>query len=602
MWPDNETTLDFLNYAETAEVIADLLGDKRLRPISVGVFGGWGVGKSSLLKLVEQKFANSNDYIVLTFDAWLFQSYDDARAALLDTIASALYKASEDNQTLAAKALGLLKRVNKLRALGLMAEVGAAIAGYPTFGALSRGFNAVPGMLDGEHSAEELEKLKAAGKEVKEHAKGLLKEKEVRSPPDEIREFRAEFADLMTGLNKTLIVFIDNLDRCLPRNAILTLEAVRLFLFLPQTAFVIAADEDMIRLAVSEHYRAGSSKRLVTDYLDKLVQVPVQVPRPGVAEIRAFLLLLLLQSPDKPEGTLSETAFEGVRAALEEHLRASWKGQPLTLKEVVAAASAPAALSTDARNSLEAAFALAERMAPLLAASKRVSGNPRIVKRMLNTIRIRVKVAKRRRMPIDEAIISKLVLFERCAGETATAELFRLINASQNGKPKEVTALEQALGAAELDALPAAWRDEAEFINEWATLDPKLANVDLRPAAYLARETMPLRLIAEGLTPDTQSAVRGLMAVTKASSPVGQRIAGAIAADQREAAVQALIRELTKTTDWQAPPAGFYGAVLIIEQAPEVGKAFAVFLREHLVKIPAWMAAALKKKQWWEEQ
>lgn len=601
MWSDNETALDFLNYGETAEVVADLLGDERLRPISVGVFGGWGVGKSSLLRLVEKKFADPDRYIVLNFDAWLFQDYDDARAALIDTIANALYKASENDRSLAAKALELLKRVNKLRALGLAAEVAAAAAGFPTFGAISRGFGAVSSAVAGHRGKDELDELKDAGKEVQKEAASLFKAKETRSPPDEIAAFRTEFADLMKGLNRTLIVFIDNLDRCLPRNAILTLEAVRLFLFLPQTAFVIAADEDMIRLAVSEHYKAGNSKRLVTDYLDKLVQIPVQVPRPGVAEIRAFLFLLMLQAPEKPEARLSDAAFENVRAALEAHLRASWKGERPTLQDIINAAGTAGTLSADARNELAAAFARAERMAPLLAASKRVTGNPRIVKRMLNTIRMRDKVAKRRGMPIDEAIISKLVLFERCAGEAATAELFRLINASETGKPEEIDRLEQALGSAVPDDLPGAWREEAEFINEWATLEPKLSNVDLRPAAYLARETMPLRLIADGMTPDTQSAVRGLMAVTKLSSPAGVKIAETIAADQREPAAQAIIRELAKTTDWASPPPGFYGAVLICEHAPEAGKALAVFLRSHLRKIPPWMTAALKKKPWWGE-
>jgi predicted KAP-like P-loop ATPase len=602
MWSDNETAHDFLNYGETAAIVADLLGNKRLRPISIGIFGGWGVGKSSLLKLVEKQFAGSDDYIVLNFDAWLFQDYDDARAALLDTIANALYNASESNQSLAAKALGLLKRVNKLRALGLAAEVGAAAAGFPMFGAISRSLGAVTNIIEGHSNKDELKTLKEAGLEVKKEATGLLREKEIHSPPDEIRAFRAEFAELMKDLGKTLIVFIDNLDRCLPRNAILTLEAVRLFLFLPQTAFVIAADEDMIRLAVSEHYKAGNSKRLVADYLDKLVQIPVQVPRPGVAEIRAFLLLLLLQSPEKVGGTLSDQAFEAIRVSLEGHLRASWKEQPPTLQALIDAAAATGAISAAVRDELAAAYALAERMAPLLAASKRVNGNPRIVKRMLNTIRIRDKVAKRRAMPIDQAVISKLVLFERCAGEAATAELFRLINASETGKPSEIDRLEQGLGVADIDTLPVAWREEGEFINEWATLEPKLGQVDLRPAAYLARETMPLRLVAEGLTPDTQNAVRGLMAVTKASSPAGLKISAAIATDQREAAVQAFIRELSKATDWQSPPPGFYGAVLVIDQAPETGKAFALFLRRHLAKIPAWMTAALKKKPWWEDQ
>ena len=65
----------------------------------------------------------------------------------------------------------------------------------------------------------------------------------------------------------TLVVFVDDLDRCLPETAISTLEAMRLFLFLQNTAFVIAADESMIRFAVRAHFKnATLDEELVTNY------------------------------------------------------------------------------------------------------------------------------------------------------------------------------------------------------------------------------------------------------------------------------------------------------------------------------------------------
>lgn len=48
---------------------------------------------------------------------------------------------------------------------------------------------------------------------------------------------------MLKGPDKTLVVFIDNLDGCLPDTAISTLKAVRLFLFMPRTALVVAANE-----------------------------------------------------------------------------------------------------------------------------------------------------------------------------------------------------------------------------------------------------------------------------------------------------------------------------------------------------------------------
>ena len=55
--------------------------------------------------------------------------------------------------------------------------------------------------------------------------------------------------------------------------------------------------------------------------------------------------------------------------------------------------------------------------------------------------KMRKKVAIRRKMNLDESIITKLVIFERCAGKTATKELYNLID-KENGTPEIFTKLE----------------------------------------------------------------------------------------------------------------------------------------------------------------
>jgi predicted KAP-like P-loop ATPase len=74
MWADTETEIDFLNYTEIAELITELISRPDLLPLSLGVFGGWGVGKSSTLRLVEREIAASGNCVVVRFDAWLYQA------------------------------------------------------------------------------------------------------------------------------------------------------------------------------------------------------------------------------------------------------------------------------------------------------------------------------------------------------------------------------------------------------------------------------------------------------------------------------------------------------------------------------------------------
>ncbi|MFX6861645.1 P-loop NTPase fold protein, partial [Acinetobacter baumannii] len=75
-----------------------------------------------------------------------------------------------------------------------------------------------------------------------------------------IAALKTEFADLLVDFNKKIVIFVDNLDRCLPKQTIQTLESLRLFLFMPNTAFVIAADEDMVRHAVKEYFNGIDEK------------------------------------------------------------------------------------------------------------------------------------------------------------------------------------------------------------------------------------------------------------------------------------------------------------------------------------------------------
>jgi pantothenate kinase-related protein Tda10 len=68
------------------------------RPISIGVAGAWGVGKSSMIRLVQRslekrhKEGADRDFVFVEFNAWLYQGYDDARAALMEVIGDTLLK------------------------------------------------------------------------------------------------------------------------------------------------------------------------------------------------------------------------------------------------------------------------------------------------------------------------------------------------------------------------------------------------------------------------------------------------------------------------------------------------------------------------------
>src|SRR5205823_10751679 len=106
-------------------------------------------------------------------------------------------------------------------------------------------------------------------------------------------------------------------------------------------------------------------------------------------------------------------------------------------------------------------FAIADRLAPILASAPQIQGNPRIVKRLLNAISLRQQIAKRRGMNVDLATLAKLAVFERCTNDDATRALYRLV---MEGDDPETYLLPPSDSKKKAAELPEAWRKFEPFI------------------------------------------------------------------------------------------------------------------------------------------
>ena len=594
MWPDVDTETDYLNFSEVAGLAVDLICQPQMLPLSLGVFGGWGAGKSSMLRLIEKdlKSKGGNPFIIVKFDAWLFQGYDDARASLMEIISRTLWDEAKSEKTLVDQAKGLLKRVNYLRAIGTTVEIGASLAlGIPPMGIMKRGIDAVGKIFSGEAEAEELEVVKGEVAKLEKGANEWVKPAETGSPPEQILAFRDEFTQVLTGLDKILVVFIDNLDRCLPEVAIETLEAIRLFLFLPHTAFVVAADEEMIRHAVSKHYKELSGQH-ITDYLDKLIQIPLRVPLLGVQEVRAYMFLLFASMSGA-----GESEMEKARKKVCDSLQSSWKRERITPKEMLEAIGIE---SPELIGQLD----MAERLAPILANAPNISGNPRIVKRLLNTVSMRSMLAKKHGMPVDEALLTKLGVFERCTNDEAYRLLIKLINEAKEGKPTIIVELESIdLTTEEFqDKCPEQWRAHIEFLTQWFALEPSLAGRDLRPAIYLCRDIVPLTHPPGELSVRAIKVFQSLKTVSNITSVAGKKAVESLSPVEQADVLAGLIGELKKVTDWNSRVPGFAGAVILSETSPEFGLKLAAFINQLPPKtVGLWMLPLIKNKIWAKE-
>ncbi len=580
MWADSESRVDYLNYSEVSEMICDLVSDDTMLPVSLGVYGTWGVGKSSILQLIGSQLGSEDRNLVVLFDAWLYQDFEEAKSALMTVIAKAIYDAAPES--LKEKAAGFYRRVNKLKALGMVADVGALFAGVPTLGLFTKAAGSAEEIWDGTADEDDVTAVKDAASEAGKKASGLLKPKEKRNAPEEIVAFRKEFSELLGKLERRLVVFVDNLDRCLPTNAIATLEAMRLFLFMPNTAFIVAADEDMIRLSVEKHFKDPGSQH-ITDYLDKLIQIPLRVPKLGLQEVRAYLFMLAAAKSD-----VTPEKVEALRAFLIEKLRRSWSDEPpFDVKQ------AAAQLGIETSHGLRGTLETMDRLAGLLAHSKQVNGNPRIVKRLLNVVRMRVSVARRRGMALDESIIAKLALFERCTDESAIRALNALISVAPSGKAPKFVELEALGDAVTPDKLPKDWQKYPDFVSDWLRLHPPLGGIDLRPAVYLSKETMPVKMSPQRMSAKTLKAIEVLLKTATLSSSASRTALTEIDPAEIGDAMDEMIAAMKRNPDWTKGRDDFRGASLLAKQDAIAQEKLVSFITT-LPRQPRWMKALMK--------
>ena len=503
MWNDIETSTDYLHFSVVSQAVADMIVESGKSPISIGVSGSWGSGKSSMVKMIGQDLKNcdekSEKYIFLEFNAWLYQGYDDARAALLQSVSKKL--SSEMKKRKIPEGDGawdklekFTKRISWFQVSKLaLPFIAGFIPGVNAVGAIGGLVSAISNSIGnpGDASANS-EAVNSAFEKLAPEVKRLLKDEAAKPATEQIEGLRKEFQELLEKLNVKLVVLVDDLDRCLPETAVSTLEAMRLLLFVDRTAFIIAADEQMIRNGVRAHFGdVELSEGLITSYFDKLIQVPITVPRLGVAEIKVYIVLLYIEA-DIRKNSLDENMLADAQKKMNDLLSGAW--QTSVTKENIEKALAKITLE-----GLSGYVSLADQLAGILATADNIKGNPRLIKRFMNSLEIRRKVATFNGITVDPELLIKMLLFERCAS-------------AGDGKPNFIKVLEEGLATGnEYKAPDTNW--ETDFIKKWLLLPPALGEMDLRPLIYLSKDrSMPFAAYDE-LSPEGKKILEALKMV-----------------------------------------------------------------------------------------
>lgn len=410
-----EDSLQFKAFAETLEEIIST----SQTPITIGVYGEWGSGKTSLMRLTEDILEVKKEIKTVWFDAWKFDKTLDLRVALIHTILKEMKK----DKKVEDKAIKLLKRVNLLGLGKTVVSLGAPL--------LTPYLSFLPFLL------QLLPKDKGASLDLSRlNLEDISKEPVEEKTLELIGDFEDEFRDLTqeyVGKNGRLVAFIDDLDRCIPEKTIDILEAIKLFLNVPLSVFVIGADKKVIENGIIQKYGADSEE-WGSNYLEKIIQVPFRLP-----PLRKDII--------------TEHFIQELDIAKE------IKGYAAILAEV--------------------------------------GDNPRTIKRLLNNFELQRILADKRDLKIDKEILAKLTVLEFRWADFYTDLVSLYSESEFNlieflGELSEINKAERDRKLKEWETVKKYFNDRSlmSFLLE---KEPLLSDVSLGHYVYLARTTKEIK-------------------------------------------------------------------------------------------------------------
>jgi hypothetical protein len=270
---DSPTGSPALGYVQTGHALATIIKQSEPR-FAVGIFGGWGSGKTTLMQAIRTDLVAEQGIVVAEFNAWRFEREPQLLIPLLDTIRAALVRGADAvaSKDAKAKIRSIAVRVGwvvRALATGLSAQVGlpgAVTVSYDVGGALA----ALSTPTDPQNS----QSLYVAAFDELDQA---------------FRELSA------TGIGR-VVVFVDDLDRCLPANALQVLESMKLFFDLPGFIFVVGLDEDIVDRAIRAKFASENDpamtqapgrdradgprlpQQIGREYIKKIFQIPYSIP------------------------------------------------------------------------------------------------------------------------------------------------------------------------------------------------------------------------------------------------------------------------------------------------------------------------------------
>ena len=241
-------THDFISLSKT---ISNLIRNSTPH-FTIGIYGEWGTGKTTLMKSIESNLQNTESYtsdkkvLTMWFNAWKYE------------------------------------REDSLATVSLLKTVGYSMAGHPRFDTLSktifRGLTIVSKDMMEHIAMQVVAKQNSANDEEidqkMDYINKMYRDSVYYEGLDKIK--REMHAIRQEDPECRVVIFIDDLDRCSPNKALEILESIKLFLDIEGFVFVIGLSHKTVTQLISHEYKATGIRG--EDYIKKIIQIPIRIP------------------------------------------------------------------------------------------------------------------------------------------------------------------------------------------------------------------------------------------------------------------------------------------------------------------------------------